>query len=149
MQKKMSIILIVMLGFGVVASVSHSADCQQIAQDIKQERNFMKRKVLVEKAFGACPDDASIVFKYALSKERYNEPEEALKYYTKAAVLDPDMAKAYFGMADVYVALEKKDMAVMAYAKGLTLDPTNVRAIRSKTALEAELPRTNPRAGIN
>ncbi len=148
MKTKFIVIPLILLGLGYGASVSYGADCQQLEQAIKQERDIMKRKNMAQEAFKACPDDASIVFIYAFSKERYDQPEEALKYYTRAAVLDPNMAKAFFGMADVYVELGRADMAVMAYAKGLTLDPTNVRAIRSKTALEETLPQTNPIAGV-
>lgn len=141
-------LVVVLLPGGVFVALSHGADCALLLENIKKQRNFMTRKTLVEEAFALCPENATVVFKYAFSCERYDKREAALKYYTKAAVLDPQMAKAFFGMGDVYATLGKDDLAVMAYAKGLTLEPTNVRAIRSKTALEAALPKTNPRADV-
>ena len=148
MKKYFLIIVLVLVGGFIFTSMAQGANCHLRVKKIKAERNFLTRKTLVAEAFAACPENATVVFMYAFSQERYGKLESALKYYTKAAVLDPEMAKAFFGMGDVYAELGKDDLAVMAYAKGLTLDPTNVRAIRSKTALQSGLPKTNPMAEV-
>ncbi len=138
-MRNIFVTLMVLLFFNVVISASYGADCKQVAQAIKKERNFMKKKALVEESIVICPDNAVIIFQYAFSRERYNHLEEALRYYQKAVELEPEMVKAIFGMADVYAALGQKELAVMAYSRGLSLDPINVRAIRSKTILQEEL----------
>ncbi len=134
-MKKTHLIFFLLLSFVVVSSVAYGADCKQIAQAIKKERNFIKRKDMVEKGFESCPESPVLNFMYALTKERFNQQDAALKYYMKAAKLAPKMAKAYFGMGDVYTEMGEEDLAILAYSKGLSLEPTNVRAIRSKQAL--------------
>ncbi len=130
------------LALGVFVAISLSgesvggADCQQIIKNINAERNFLKRKDMVKEGVSQCPDNAILVFKYGFSLERFNEPEEALKYYKKATQLDPKMAKAYFGMGDIYTHLKQYNEAIAAFNKGLEIDPTNVRAIKSRVKVE-------------
>ncbi len=113
-----------------------AADCETLIKNINNERNFLRRKDLVEEGVKQCPDNAILNFKYGFSLERFNKPEEALKYYQKAAELDPKMAKAFFGQGDIYQLLEKYPEAIEAYNKGLEIDPTNVRAIKCRIKAE-------------
>lgn len=121
------------------ASMVVAADCQALIGAINNERNFLTRKDLVEEAAKQCPDNAVINFKYAFSLERFNKPEEALKYYIRAAELDPGMAPAYFGQGDIYNLLKEYRKAIAAYAKGLEIDPTNIRAIKCRLKAEEQL----------
>ncbi len=130
------------IALGVIVAISLfgepvvGADCQQIIKNINAERNFLKRKDMVKEGASQCPDNAILVFKYGFSLERFNEPEEALKYYKKAAQLDPTMAKAYFGMGDIYKLLKQYEEAIAAFNKGLEIEPTNVRAIKCRVKIE-------------
>jgi stress-induced-phosphoprotein 1 len=116
-----------------------AADCETLIKNINNERNFLKRKEMVEEGAKQCPENPILVFKYGFSLERFNKPEEALKYYQKAAELDPKMAKAFFGQGDIYKLLKQYDKAIAAYKKGLEIDPTNVRAIKCRLKAEEAL----------
>lgn len=117
-------------------SLLSAADCQMLIKNINAERNFLKRKEMVAGGAKECPDNAVLAFKYGFSLERFNKPEEALKYYKRAAQLDPLMAMAFFGQGDIYKSLKKYKKAVDAYTKGLEIDPTNVRAIKCRLKAE-------------
>lgn len=121
------------------ASMVVGADCQALIDAINKERNFLKRKDLVEEAAAQCPDNAVLIFKYAFSLERFNKPEEAVKYYIRAAELEPGMAQAYFGQGDIYNSLKEYRKAIAAYNKGLEIDPTNVRAIKCRLKAAEQL----------
>ncbi len=116
-----------------------AVDCALLIKNIDNERNFLKRKEMVEEAAQQCPDNAVLAFKYGFSLERFNKPEEALKYYKKAAELNPNMAMAYFGQGDIYQLLKRYKEAVEAYRKGLEIDPANVRATRCRIKAEESL----------
>ena len=116
-----------------------AADCETLIKNINNQRNFLLRKEMVAEAAKQCPDNAILVFKYGFSLERFNKTEEALKYYKRAAELNPKMAKAYFGQGDVLKQLGRYQEAVDAYNKGLEIDPTNVRAIKCRLKAEGKL----------
>ncbi len=121
-----------------VVSTPMAADCETLIKNINNQRNFLLRKSMVEEGAKKCPDNAIMLFKYAFSLERFNRAEEAVKYYRKALELDPTMAKAYFGLGDVYQVLKEYGKAISAYKKGLEIDPTNVRAIKCRLKAEAK-----------
>ncbi|MEN8257164.1 MAG: tetratricopeptide repeat protein [Thermodesulfobacteriota bacterium] len=124
-----------------LAGASHlmAADCETLIKDINKQRNFLLRKEMVEAAAKQCPENAILVFKYGFSLERFNKTEEALKYYKKAAELDPKMAQAFFGQGDIHQELKQYNKAIEAYKKGLEIDPTNVRAIKCRLKAEGKL----------
>ncbi len=114
-----------------IAASAFSADCLAIRKKIQQESDLLKRRQLVEEGLTNCPNDPVINFKYAYSLERFRKYDKALKHYQVATKLDPKYAKAYFGMGDMYLQTGKPQESVVAYQKGLSIDPTNKRAARS------------------
>lgn len=57
--------------------------------------------------------------------------EEAIKYYDKAIVLDPDYASAYLNKAAVLLIFKKNTEAKVLLEKVLKLDPKNTMAIQA------------------
>jgi outer membrane protein OmpA-like peptidoglycan-associated protein len=107
-----------------------AADCQQIRQDIKRERSLIKKKSLLKQAVEEdCPNDVDIHLSYAFTLERLRKYEQAHGYYQKAALLSQrTSAKAYFGMGDVLLVLNRLEDAIAAYEQGLLIDSDNQRA---------------------
>ena len=113
------------------APPSRAANCPVIRQEIKQERNLLQRRTMLEQAIKNCPADPEINTMYAYNLERLRKYEEALKYYVTATTLDPNAADAYNGMGDIHMLLGDPGLAIQAYQKGLALEPANTRAERA------------------
>lgn len=129
-----------LLLFVMVIPVSGQAvSCNKVLQDIKMERHFLKKKEMIAHGIRQCPDSAKMNFKYGFSLERFNNYEEALSHYRRAAELDADFAAPLFGMGDIYLAQKQYKLAVTAYEKGLELEPLNTRALRSLLEAKGKL----------
>ncbi len=113
------------------AGQGFAADCLAIRKKIKQETDLIKRRELISQGLTDCPNDPVINFKYAYSLERFRKYKDALKHYQVATKLDPKYAKAYFGMGDMHLQLDQPHEAIVAYQKGLSIDPDDKRAARS------------------
>jgi len=99
--------------------------------DLGKLKGMMQRQELLTRAITECPDDYQINYYYAYHLERLRRYDQALHYYEAAIRMQPDFAKGYFGMGDVYLALGKNKTAIDSFSKGLSLDPDNVWAKRS------------------
>lgn len=108
-----------------------AADCALFLHDLSQLKGMMQRQELLTQAIKECPDDHQINYYYAYNLERLRRYDQALYYYEAAVRLQPDFAKGYFGLGDVYLALGKSKTAIDSFRKGLSLDPDNVWAQRS------------------
>lgn len=124
---------------------SFAADCLAFRKKIKQETDLLKRRELISEGLTNCPNDPVINFKYAYSLERFRKYQDALKHYQVATKLDPKYAKAYFGMGDMYLQLDRPHESVAAYQKGLALDPNAKRAARSLQEALAQAKKITPR----
>lgn len=110
---------------------SPAADCVRVRVDLKKLKGLVQRKEFLEKAILECAEDAEITYYYAYNMERLRRYDTALEYYQKVIELDPNFAKAYMGMGDMYNEHGELSQAIAAYEKGLSLDPENVWAKRS------------------
>jgi len=61
-----------------------------------------------------------------LSSYNAGELEAAAEAYQKAISLDPDRAPRYVSLGQVYMDLEREQLALIAFNKALELDPENV-----------------------
>jgi len=61
-----------------------------------------------------------------LSSYNAGELEAAAEAYQKAISLDPDRAPRYVSLGQVYMDLEREQLALIAFNKALGLDPENV-----------------------
>ena len=111
--------------------VAQAADCALLLHDLSGLKGMMQRQELLTRAIRECPDDYQVNYYYAYHLERLRRYEQALHYYEATVKLQPDFAKGYFGMGDVYLALGKNKTAIDSFKKGLSLDPDNVWAQRS------------------
>lgn len=102
-------------------------------EKLRGERDFMKRFAIYKEALATCPKDALYNRKFAFTCERFRKYDLALKHYQIAAKLDPSMAEAHFGIADVQMIKGNVSAAVVAYTIGLAIQPDHARA---RTALE-------------
>ncbi|MDF1615312.1 OmpA family protein [Desulfurivibrio dismutans] len=118
-------ICLLMLNPGPAAG---AADCEELRKNIQQERNLIRKQQLLDEAVAACPQDARIHYEKGYGEERLRRYDQALSYYLRAVELDPDFARAFFGLGDVYVVLGNLGPAIQAYEAGLALDPDHVRA---------------------
>ena len=109
---------------------AQSAECDFLKSNIAKERDLVKRRALYLQAVAQCPDDTGLLYGYGFSLERLRRYDEALRQYQQAVDLDPNMAKAYFSMGDIYAAQGKLDDAVLIYQMGLQVDPYNARALK-------------------
>lgn len=132
--------LICACGFGTVCSPgAQAADCALFLQDLSQLKGMMQRHELITQAIKECPDDYQINYYYAYNLERLRRYDQALYYYEETVRLNPDFAKGYFGIGDVYLALGMSKTAIDSFKKGLSLAPDNVWAQRSyQKALQQE-----------
>lgn len=109
-------------------SEGRARDCAALHQAVKQERSLLKRRQLFEEAVRQCPENAALHFDYGYTLERLRRYHEALEQYGLTVRLDPELAKAYFNMGDVYRLLGEEEKARTMYEKGLALEPGNTRA---------------------
>jgi len=96
-------------------------------QGFKLERNLKQRLIMIEDAVIQCPDDPDIHYKYGLSLERFRKYEKALGHYQKVVHINPQMAKGYAGMGDVYIYLGLLDEAIAAYEEAIRYVSGNKR----------------------
>ncbi|MFO7765870.1 MAG: OmpA family protein [Pelovirga sp.] len=106
-------------------------DCDQLRKNVKQERSLIKKQLLLDEAIAACPNHARLHYDKAYAQERLRRYDEALTYYLRATELDENFAKAYFGLADIFVVLGNLEPAIWAYQSGLELQPDNQRGAAS------------------
>ena len=109
-------------------SPATAADCNAIKNQIKKERNLLKKRQLLNGALETCPQDAEVHYICAYTAERLRKYDKALSNYLKATEIDRDYAKAYFGLGDIYMVLGNAESAMHAYQSGLSLEPGNTRA---------------------
>ena len=133
-------LLAVLLFSLFLSGPGHAQDeCQKLVERARKETSLIKKSAILEEAVFSCPRDPEVIYKYAYSLERLRKYEKALRYYQKAAELDPGNAKYFFGMGDMLRHLKRTEEAVRAYRRGLALDPNNKRAKKHLRILEAEL----------
>lgn len=119
------------------------ADCVKIRAGLRQEKGLIKRHKILKEAIKECPDDPKITYFFAYNLERLRKYDQARELYRRAVELDPDFARAWFGLGDMYLAGGDPEDAIQALEKGLAIEPANIWAQRSlkearQKALEAE-----------
>ncbi len=110
---------------------AYSIDCDALRQNVQKERSLIKKQQLLDEAIQACPSHAQLHYDKAFAQERLRRYDEALTYYLRATELDVNFARAYFGLADIFVVLGNLEPAIWAYQSGLALEPANQRAVAS------------------
>jgi outer membrane protein OmpA-like peptidoglycan-associated protein len=110
---------------------AYSADCDALRQNVQKERSLIKKQQLLDEAVQACPQDAQLHYDKGYAQERLRRYDEALSFYLRATELDEKFARAYFGLADIFVVLGNLEPAIWAYQSGLALEPDNTRAASS------------------
>ena len=138
-QKSYYLSLGVALSLAVLFSdVALAADCKILHDGIRKERVLMEKKVLVEAALKACPDDPGIVYQSGYIFERLRKYKAALVSYRKAVALDSGYAKAYFSIGDIETLQKNYREALDAYTEGLRYEPGNDRARASLKLVQAK-----------
>ena len=117
----------------IVPMLAAASECDVIKNQIKKERNLLKKRQLLNDALTTCSQDAEIHYICAYTAERLRKYDKALSNYLKATELDRKYAKAYFGLGDIYMVLGNAESAMRAFETGLELEPDNTRA---KSAFE-------------
>ncbi len=133
-MKTVQYFILILCVIMVMASpvLAKGESCADLRDEIKQERNLLKKREKLSQALELCPLDAKIRYSYAYAAERLRKYNSAQSNYLKATELDRNYAKAYFGLADIYMVLGNAKSAIGAYEKGLAIVPQNKRA---KTSL--------------
>jgi len=102
-----------------VPGVVSAADCNGLLVKAKREFSVVKRQQMLEQALTVCPADAELNYEYGYSFERFRKYGKALSYYRKALSLQPETAKAWFGIGDIQRSNGKLKDARHSYEKGL------------------------------
>ena len=108
-----------------------AVDCDQLRKNVAQERSLIRKQQLLDEALQACPGHAQLHYDKGFAQERLRRYDQALTYYLRATELDENFARAYFGLADIFVVLGNLEPAIWAYQSGLALEPDNQRAVSS------------------
>lgn len=114
----------------VAVSLAAAEDCGRQLEELSRITGLLERQNFLEKAIVLCPDDYQMNYFYAYNLERLRKYEESLVYYRKSVQLNPDFAKSYVGMGDVYLVLKNNKEAVHALKKAISLDAENILAQR-------------------
>ncbi len=120
--------IVLLLALNPDSGRADAQDCGLIKEQIKKQRNLLKKKELIVQALESCPRDAEVHYLSAYSAERLRKYDRAMVAYLKATELDPSYAKAFFGLGDIYMVLGNAEAAIRAYENGLHLAPGNQRA---------------------
>ncbi|MBN1958453.1 MAG: OmpA family protein [Desulfuromonadales bacterium] len=112
-------------------NTSVAQECEELKQQIRIQRNLLKKKTLLTEALERCGGDAEVQYLSAYTSERLRKYDKALTHYLKAAELDPTYAKAFFGLGDIYMVLGNGAAAIRAYENGLRIAPDDTRASSS------------------
>ncbi|WP_457573654.1 OmpA family protein [Desulfolithobacter sp.] len=107
------------------------ADCVKIRAGLRQEKGLIKRHNILKEAIKECPDDPKITYFYAYNLERLRKYDQARELYRRAVELDPDFARAWFGLGEMYLAAGDPENAIQALEKGLSIEPAIIWAQRS------------------
>ena len=122
------------------AAPAPGADCSSMLKEAKETASLLQKRSLLESAVKQCPDNAEINYAYAYCLERLRKYPLALRYYHLATLLDPSVARYFFGLGDIHRVLDHPEEAVKAYKKGLKLEPGNKRILKYVAELSPEKP---------
>ena len=120
-------------------TTARAAECDYLKSNIRKEHDLHKRRALYRQAIKLCQDDVQLRYSYAYELERFRKYAEALEQYKRVVELDPNMAKAYFNMGDIYKSHKQYSKAIESYKKGLRLDPDNTRVKKNLAEASKEL----------
>ena len=67
------------------------------------------------------PDDSFILFAIAKEHEKLGATKEALEYYEKLTVTDPDYVGTYYHLGKLREEMEAVEAALEAYQKGIEI----------------------------
>lgn len=98
---------------------------------------------IVEKALRERPDSSLTHYNAGFAYDTFgNRHDDAVEYFRKALAARPDWALAWYALGHAYYGLERYELAIQAYEKALSVDPSLFDA-----ALEIGwcLDRLNPR----
>lgn len=123
----------------VIPAPAYAANCDALWQEAKNTRALLTQRDLLATALKKCAEHAGLHYQYGYSLERLRHYSAALDYYRQAVILEPGLAKAWFGQGDVALLLGDHRQAVSAYEQGLALTPDNERGKRSLVAARAGL----------
>ncbi|MBU0673732.1 MAG: OmpA family protein [Proteobacteria bacterium] len=132
--------IVIMVGalLAIGVEMAMAADCDALFDSVQKQPSLMTKKGMIEDALKSCPKHAGLVYQYGYAYERFRKYDEALKYYNQAIKLDHNYAKAYFGIGDVQVLLNRYKEAIDAYQTGLLYDPDDGRAKNSLNEAKAQ-----------
>lgn len=74
---------------------------RDVAEEIERQRAILKRH----------PENTRAAFDLAVLLGSQGRREEAIEMYQKAIALDPQMARAHKNLGEIYVALDRLDLA--------------------------------------
>ncbi|WP_456385060.1 OmpA family protein [Desulfolithobacter sp.] len=114
------------------------ADCVKIRADLRQEKGLIKRHKILKEAIKKCPQDPKITYFFAYNLERLRKYDQARELYHRAVELDPDFARSWFGLGEMYLAAGDPHNAIQALEKGLSIEPANIWARRSLKQAQQE-----------
>ncbi len=128
MKKIQLVAVICILILTTCPALATEQECSTLKNQIKKERNLLKKRKLLDHAVALCPRDAEIHYSYAYAAERLRKYDKAQSHYLKSTELDSNNAKAYFGLGDIYMVLGNAKSAIDSYQRGLALVPQHKRA---------------------
>lgn len=98
-------------------------------EELKAIKGPVAKLHYMEDRISSLSEDPEANYQYAYLLERFRRYEEALERYKEAIILAPNVAKYYFGAADVLMILNDNEGAENYYGKGLKFDPNNKWAL--------------------
>ena len=93
---------------------------------LEEKAYFYQRATALCEAYPEAHNNLADVY------EKLGRYPEAIRHYSQAVDVSPDMAVAYFGLGDVYFHTGEFGKAVAAYDKGLTLHPGDSLALKNR-----------------
>jgi Flp pilus assembly protein TadD len=100
-------------------------------------QDYNDAEKMLEQAVRQSPKDAQVVSNYASILLLNQKPEEAIGAAKMSLQIRPD-AKTYTTLAQAYKALHNKEMAEIAFQKGLLLAPNDpdIQSLRAQLELD-------------
>lgn len=102
-----------------------NSTCDFTSEELRSIPGLIAKYKYMEARINACEGNPEAHYNYAYLLERLQHYNEALQQYMESIKLKNNIAKYYFGAADVLLVLGDINGAIEKYTKGLTIEPDN------------------------
>lgn len=110
-----------------------------LAQELLTQGRLEEAVELTERTLEVDPTDADLLLTHGCALARLGHLETAQLAFTRAAKRDPEWVEPWVQLAEVLLTRGKPTRAVQVIERGLALDPSEPRLVRSQSRATLEL----------